>query len=142
MPIRPDLRPLYKTPEAVGSRCRALERAGGRFDEKSKYLGGARCEQCGVPDREPVARGTAGTWFGTLWHTCTQATFSGHPVGPVRRVYIILTVAHLDHDPRNNRDENRKALCQWCHLNWDKLHHKQTRQTRKDAARPLLAEAP
>jgi hypothetical protein len=30
-------------------------------------------------------------------------------------------------------------LCQWCHLNYDKLQHKQTRRARKDRCRPLLS---
>ena len=53
---------------------------------------------------------------------------------------IVLTVAHLNHDPADNRDENLKALWQWCHLNWDKLHHAETRAIRKDQARPLLSQ--
>ncbi len=55
-----------------------------------------------------------------------------------RQVLIVLTVAHLNHVAGDDRDENLLALCQWCHLNYDKLHHKETRSARKDAARPLL----
>jgi 5-methylcytosine-specific restriction endonuclease McrA len=33
---------------------------------------------------------------------------------------IILTVAHLDHDPRNSNRENLVALCQACHIGYDK----------------------
>lgn len=58
-----------------------------------------------------------------------------------RRVRIILTVAHLNHRPGDDRDENLKALCQWCHLNYDKLHHKETRSMRKDARTPIQWEA-
>lgn len=32
---------------------------------------------------------------------------------------VILTVAHLDHDIKNNSPENLKALCQPCHLRYD-----------------------
>lgn len=39
---------------------------------------------------------------------------------PIR---IVLTVAHLDHNPRNNDQENLAALCQRCHLNHDREHH-------------------
>jgi len=42
--------------------------------------------------------------------------------------------------PGDDRDENLKAYCQWCHLNYDREHHRATRAARKDAARPLLAE--
>ena len=33
---------------------------------------------------------------------------------------IILTVAHLDHGLSNHQDENLAALCQRCHLNFDR----------------------
>jgi hypothetical protein len=72
------------------------------------------------------------------WRTATGGTVVSID-GPLRVVRIVLTVAHLNHDPRDNREENLKALCQWCHLNYDKLHHAETRAVRKDAARPLLA---
>jgi hypothetical protein len=38
---------------------------------------------------------------------------------------IVLTVAHLDHDPRNCAPSNLKALCQKCHLDYDQAHHQQ-----------------
>jgi hypothetical protein len=55
-----------------------------------------------------------------------------------RFVRTVLTIAHLNHVAGDDRDENLKALCQWCHLNYDKLHHKETRSARKDRKRPLL----
>jgi 5-methylcytosine-specific restriction endonuclease McrA len=36
---------------------------------------------------------------------------------------VVLTVAHLDHNPRNNKRSNLKALCQKCHLEYDRAHH-------------------
>jgi len=39
---------------------------------------------------------------------------------------VILTTAHLDHTPENCEPENLKAMCQGCHLHYDKDHHKQT----------------
>jgi hypothetical protein len=39
---------------------------------------------------------------------------------------IVLTVAHLDHDPRNCALSNLKALCQYCHLRYDAEHHGQS----------------
>lgn len=45
-------------------------------------------------------------------------------------IVIVLTVAHLDHDVTNNELSNLKALCQKCHLNYDKEHHrKNTKET-------------
>lgn len=37
---------------------------------------------------------------------------------------IVLTIAHLDDDPTNNNYENLRALCQKCHLNYDKDLHR------------------
>lgn len=36
---------------------------------------------------------------------------------------VVLTTAHLDHDPANNADDNLRALCQRCHLAYDAHHH-------------------
>lgn len=36
-----------------------------------------------------------------------------------KEVKVILTIAHLDHDPRNNDHGNLKALCQKCHNTYD-----------------------
>ena len=45
---------------------------------------------------------------------------------------VVLTIAHLDHDISNNCLSNLKALCQKCHLSYDKDHHKKNaRQTLK-----------
>lgn len=48
---------------------------------------------------------------------------------------VVLTIAHLDHDPRNNRGDNLRALCQRCHLTHDAPHHARnaaaTRRSRK-----------
>ena len=45
---------------------------------------------------------------------------------------VVLTIAHLDHDISNNDLSNLKALCQKCHLSYDKdLHKENSRQTRK-----------
>ena len=36
---------------------------------------------------------------------------------------VVLTVAHLDHQPENCSDENLLAMCQRCHLTYDAKHH-------------------
>jgi len=36
---------------------------------------------------------------------------------------VVLTVAHLNHDPQDCRPENLKAMCQRCHLRYDAPHH-------------------
>lgn len=46
---------------------------------------------------------------------------------------IILTVAHLDHVPENCLHANLKAMCQRCHLRYDREHHAETRKTTQAA---------
>lgn len=48
---------------------------------------------------------------------------------------VVLTVAHLNHDPRDVRDENLRALCQRCHLARDRHNHSCTRAETRDANR-------
>ena len=41
---------------------------------------------------------------------------------------VVLTVAHIDHDKKNNRFENLAALCQRCHLSHDAKQHAMSRK--------------
>lgn len=50
-------------------------------------------------------------------------------------IVIVLTTAHLDHDPTNCAPENLAPMCQRHHLAYDAKHHAQTAYaTRKKAA--------
>lgn len=40
---------------------------------------------------------------------------------------VVLTVAHLDHTPENCTPDNLRAMCQGCHLHYDRDHHAETR---------------
>ena len=45
---------------------------------------------------------------------------------------IVLTVAHMNHEPHDCREENLKAMCQRCHLRYDvALHKENSRLTRR-----------
>jgi len=44
---------------------------------------------------------------------------------------VILTTAHLNHDPMDCREENLKAMCQRCHLRYDSELHKKNRKRKK-----------
>ena len=54
-------------------------------------------------------------------------------------IQIVLTIAHLDHDPTNNKPSNLRALCQKCHNKHDGPHRAETR--RKSKVLPLLSGA-
>lgn len=149
MPIRPEWRHLYRGAEWKAVRARILERA--------KDC----CERCGVPHRETVLRQfgwwtpatpAALAWAGQARKAANAggvrflelpwgaADAKGKPfvhracfpnMGEHRWVRIVLTIAHLNHDPQDNRDENLQALCQWCHLHHDvRFHHANARRTR------------
>ncbi len=44
---------------------------------------------------------------------------------------VVLTVAHLDHTPENCDDANLVAMCQDCHLRYDRDEHARTRAARQ-----------
>lgn len=44
-----------------------------------------------------------------------------------KEIRIVLTIAHLDHTPEHCDDNNLRALCQRCHLLYDKEHHAKSR---------------
>lgn len=54
---------------------------------------------------------------------------------PITKAVIVLTVAHLDHQPENCADDNLRALCQRCHNRYDQKHRQRnaatTRRTKK-----------
>lgn len=54
---------------------------------------------------------------------CGAENYKPHPLTGSK---VILTVAHLDHQPENCDYSNLKAMCQKCHNNYDKSHRKQT----------------
>ena len=64
---------------------------------------------------------------------CRALNYAPHPVTGSR---VILTIAHLDQDVRNNSQDNLRALCQRCHLTHDARQHAQnaarTRQRKLD----------
>ncbi len=138
MPIRKEFRGFYGRAWRNEVRPRILARAGNK------------CEQCGVPNHATVFR-IGGSWLEVhvhwyqgvrkLWRDSDGSPLSKRPEGKRRKVTVVLTVAHLNHTPGDDRGENLQALCQFHHLAWDKGHHAETRAIRKDAARPLLREA-
>lgn len=45
-----------------------------------------------------------------------------------KNVKIILTIAHLSHEPEDCSPENLRALCQRCHNQYDAKHRAETRK--------------
>jgi len=116
MPIRPENRDRY--PDNWGE-----------ISLRVRSRAGWRCEYCGVPNGQLGGRTASGTWLkampidcsGRLPHPGTtqwlcDAAGRPHHIAICR---IVLTVAHLDHQPENCANENLKALCQRCHNRLD-----------------------
>lgn len=73
------------------------------------------CEWCGAADREPH---------------------------PVTGSLVVLTIAHLDHMPEHNESSNLAALCQKCHLNYDReIHARNAARTRRERLAAAAAAA-
>lgn len=108
MPIRRDAYPPDW--EAISRRIR-LDRAGGRC-ECTRQCGRATPAHLGEDGRCVRRNG--------------DLTPAGRPV--------VLTTAHLNHDPADTRDEVLAALCQACHLALDGHQHAQTRARTRAAA--------
>lgn len=94
-----------------------------------------RCEFCRVPDQELGGRSPAGVWHKAKplgenllrleWpREGTHAWCAGYDLAQLRIVRIVLTVAHLDHQPENCDPANLKALCQRCHNLYDAPHRR------------------
>lgn len=161
MPIRKDLRVFYGRDWYHRVRPRILRRAGGHFTKAGRYLGGAHCEQCGKPDRKKVFTFTERAVTAEsaspqdllpvmFWLDPGEGAWRDHHGLPFpllrlkilpRKIFNILSIAHLNHRSGDDRDENLMAYCAWCHLHHDAVHHRDTRARRKDAERPLLAAA-
>jgi hypothetical protein len=73
--------------------------------------------------------------------TCQDCGIASGAARPGKRP-AVLTVAHLNRTPGDDRHENLRLLCDACHLRYDAKANapvaRRTRQRRKDAARPLL----
>lgn len=68
-----------------------------------------QCEECLIPD--------------------------GYPLGVTGKSKVVLTVAHLDHQPENNDPANLRAMCQRCHNAYDAPHRQANARARRERER-------
>lgn len=88
-----------------------LERAGYQCECLGECLG-----NCGYPTKCPEA------------HGMVAINFKGK---------VVLTIAHLNHNTKDNRRKNLKALCNRCHLRYDRDHHREERRKTLEAKKKL-----
>ena len=85
-----------------------------------------QCKFCGVPDGVTIQRSSPGGHYmlpsGEAFDGTTGQLLAGETDHwpPERKVRIVLTIAHLDHALTDHTDANLAALCQQCHLRYDK----------------------
>jgi len=95
---------------------------------------GDRCEFCGLKNGSYVwsfkvdlqENSTGKKYTTTLWSLDKRQYNMFKSARGLKRVKVILTVAHLDHDPENWEVtvDRLKALCQRCHFQYDREHKK------------------
>lgn len=96
-----------------------------RFAFGIKALANWHCQQCGRPCKRPDQSWSdfeieiADTsWVQDLYIGGLNDEFG--EVLAIKNRRFVLTVAHLDQNPRNNHLSNLKALCAVCHLEHDR----------------------
>lgn len=119
MPIRPENRNRYPKDWKQISEHIRFERAKGRCECEGQCQRGTHLDRC------PNVHGRPAYGTGSI---------------------VVLTTAHLNHTPEDCRDENLLAMCQGCHLHYDRDHHVQTAQRTRTAAlaaqmEPLFEDA-
>ena len=108
-----------------------------------------RCEVCGVPHYAVGHRNENGNFAptgGSIFFDLAGEGLSYPSLNPLtykeakelaeaenfqdiygnKYIVIVLTVAHLDHQPENCDYSNLLAMCQKCHNNYDRRHRNQT----------------
>ncbi len=119
MPIRPENRARYGEGwKALSQRLR-FERAAGRCECDGR-CGSPRHAYGPAPEAEEGERGGPDP-------RCTAVHLEQHPSTGSR---VTLTVAHLDRTPENLNENNLMAMCQACHLAYDRDQHKASRRAR------------
>lgn len=89
---------------------------------RTRQRAGDKCEFCGVPNGAVIVRRASDP---SQWQDATveDAWMEDADFADSKLITIVLTVAHLDHNPANCADDNLRALCQRCHLRYDAKHH-------------------
>lgn len=78
-------------------------------------------------------------------HRCEFCQAENHKRNPLTGSMVVLTIAHLDHQPENNAPGNLRALCQRCHNKHDAAHRAANRRitmAKKTAAKAAPKKNP
>lgn len=88
-----------------------------------------KCEVCDLRNKQTIysislyLRNQENGRYGyrSVWFRSKKDAYKIKHLGTLSKIRVILTVAHLDHDETNHdvKDDRLKAMCQYCHLNYD-----------------------
>lgn len=100
--------------------------------EQVRKRSGDRCEWpgCGLENHGWIVRHP--DWSAESL-VCEPFDRDMYEVGGGRVVKVILTTAHLDHDPTNSGLSNLRHWCQMHHLRYDAKHHAETARATREA---------
>lgn len=161
MPIRPEQRHFYPIDWPQLSAAIRFGRAGGRCERCGRPHGGEvwHWGEGAGPDRTDLWwDDAAARWRGedgqramrpdlgvvlrkalrqtlrqgVLWPRAGDTAMRAAE-GGLRRMRVVLSCCHLDHDPSNNAPANLAALCQRCHLRHDAADNRARRRANRYA---------
>lgn len=118
MPIKPENRARYPD-DWDEIRERILTRAGQVRNQDGVIIQEAQCEECGEVNHTWIIR------EGDRWNFALSSSEEG-------AIYVILTIAHLDHNPETRDPKLLRAWCQRQHNRYDLEHRKQTRRATRE----------
>lgn len=86
-----------------------------------------QCEKCGLDNSSSVwgiklwIKDKGRYKLRSIWFSSERDAIREATHGSVRKIRVVLTIAHLDHDELNHdvKLERLQALCQCCHLRMD-----------------------
>jgi len=141
MPISPEQKAKYPADwKKISERIR-FKRAGGHCECTGQCgLGDpqAHATRCRAPHGQYIRRSKSENQH---WQYAefVKGVYDSKFHEPIK---VVLTTAHLDRDPTNNAEDNLLAMCQRCHLVYDKHQHQaNARRTRLKAKGILLGGA-
>ncbi len=134
MPIRPEKQKLYPPKKAwakIRAEVLARDRNKCRGCGLRNYTYGIRWRGGGfycAPLSAQISPGASSRWAETSYGDDLHSNKGA-------LIHIVLTIAHMDHDPTNNgkpgKRPNLRALCQRCHNRYDREHRQaNARETR------------
>lgn len=116
MPVKPENRRHYKGKAWRSAKAAVHARAGGRCECTGECGAAHDGGRCGAPDRAFITRDELEPH---RWrpHGACSLCLGGDP--GCQPVQVVLTVAHLDHDPTRHDPERLRHFCQRCHNVYD-----------------------